>query len=97
MRTSHQDSIWIRCPCCENKTRAKVYENTVLINFPLFCPKCKKEYIISVAKMEIEQLDQLNYIHDIMGTEFIYRETNGIQELVLVLEFPSDELFGDNK
>lgn len=47
--------------------------------------------------MEIEQLDQLNYIHDIMGTEFIYRETNGIQELVLVLEFPLDELYGDNE
>lgn len=40
--------------------------------------------------MEIEQLDQLNYIYDIMGTEYIYRETNEIQKLVFVLEFPSD-------
>ena len=27
-----------------SKTRTKVYEETVLLNFPLYCPKCKKEY-----------------------------------------------------
>lgn len=31
---------FIRCPICGNKTRDKVREDTILKNFPLFCPKC---------------------------------------------------------
>ena len=27
--------FWVRCPSCGNKTRIKVYEDTVLLNFPL--------------------------------------------------------------
>ena len=42
-------SEWIRCPVCGNKTRDKMRENTVLENFPLFCPKCKRETLISVT------------------------------------------------
>ena len=34
---------FIRCPVCGNKTRDKIREDTVLKNFPLFCPKCKSE------------------------------------------------------
>ena len=49
MRKTNQDSLWIRCPTCNSKTRTKVYEDTVLLNFPLFCPKCKKEYVINVV------------------------------------------------
>ncbi len=47
------NSLWIRCPLCGNKTRTKVYEETVLVNFPLFCPKCKKEFLIDVAKFKM--------------------------------------------
>ena len=25
--------LWVRCPSCGNKTRIKVYEDTVLLNF----------------------------------------------------------------
>lgn len=32
---------WVRCPVCHSKTRTKICENTVLIQFPLYCPKCK--------------------------------------------------------
>lgn len=39
---------WIRCPICTNKTRVKMREDTILVNFPLFCPKCKKETLINV-------------------------------------------------
>ena len=35
---------WIHCPTCGNKTRTKVNPDTVLKRFPLFCPKCGKEY-----------------------------------------------------
>lgn len=34
---------WVRCPICGNKTRDRLREDTVLINYPLYCPKCKQE------------------------------------------------------
>ena len=37
---------WILCPICGNKTHAKMREGTVLLNFPLYCPKCKQETLI---------------------------------------------------
>jgi len=44
---------WILCPICNNKTRTKIREDTVLENFPLFCPKCKKESVVMVRKSKI--------------------------------------------
>lgn len=40
---------WVLCPICNNKTRIKVRPDTVLENFPLFCPKCKKETIMIIS------------------------------------------------
>ena len=37
---------WISCPKCHKRTRVKVYENTVMVHFPLFCHWCKTEFII---------------------------------------------------
>ena len=42
---------WILCPVCGSKTRLKIREDTVLENFPLYCPKCKQETLINVRKM----------------------------------------------
>ncbi|EMS76400.1 conjugative transposon protein [Enterococcus durans IPLA 655] len=39
---------WVLCPICRNKTRLKIREDTELKNFPLYCPKCKQETLISV-------------------------------------------------
>lgn len=39
---------WVLCPICGNKTRTRILENTELVNFPLFCPKCRNETIINV-------------------------------------------------
>lgn len=44
---------WLLCPICGNKTRDKIREDTVLKNFPLFCPKCKQETIINVKQMNM--------------------------------------------
>ena len=44
---------WLLCPVCDNKTKNKIREDTVLENFPLYCPKCKKETVISLNQMEI--------------------------------------------
>lgn len=46
-------SLWIRCPICDGKTRTKVYSDTVLLNFPLYCPKCKKEIQINVVQLKM--------------------------------------------
>ena len=43
----------ILCPVCGNKTRTMIQENTEMRNFPLYCPKCKKETIINVQDMKI--------------------------------------------
>ena len=40
-------------PAFIRKTRVQVFYNTVLRNFPLFCPKCKLTHIIDVEKLEI--------------------------------------------
>lgn len=44
---------FIRCPICGNKTRDKVREDTILKNFPLFCPKYKSECLIDVEQFNI--------------------------------------------
>lgn len=46
-------SLWVRCPFCGGKTRTKVYENTVLLKFPLYCPKCKKEIRVDVVQLKM--------------------------------------------
>ena len=45
--------MWLLCPVCNNKTRTMVREETVLVNFPLFCPKCKQETLINVQHMNM--------------------------------------------
>lgn len=41
------------CPICNNKTRTKLREDTVLLNFLLFCPKCKQETLVNVQNMNM--------------------------------------------
>ena len=50
---------WILCPECRGKTRTQIREDTVLKNFPLFCPKCKKTFLISARNCEIEWIGQM--------------------------------------
>lgn len=47
---------WLKCPICECKTRVQIRPDTVLENFPLFCPRCKKESIICVKDMNVSVL-----------------------------------------
>ncbi len=51
-------SRWIRCPICSGKTRTKVYEDTVLLRFPLYCPKCKTEVKIDVMRFEMTRSEE---------------------------------------
>lgn len=44
---------WIRCPVCVSKTRDKIRVDTAMKNFPVFCPKCKREVLIDVEQFQI--------------------------------------------
>lgn len=47
------ETEWLLCPVCGNKTRDRIRSDTVLINYPLYCPKCKQETLISVKQLKI--------------------------------------------
>lgn len=49
---------WICCPVCGNKTRTRVRKDTVLMNFPLYCPKCKQESLIEVENLKIKVIKE---------------------------------------
>lgn len=44
---------WVPCPICNEITEIKVFEDTVLVKFPLYCPKCKHETVINVVKLKM--------------------------------------------
>ena len=46
-------SVWLRCPKCGSKTRDKILPQTIMINYPLYCPKCKRELRVSVKNRSI--------------------------------------------
>ena len=47
------DSEWVPCPKCGGRTHTKICEDTVLVNFPLYCPKCKKVTRINAVQMKM--------------------------------------------
>lgn len=47
------ENNWILCPICRNKARIKIRGDTVLENFPLYCPKCKQENLIRAYQLNI--------------------------------------------
>ena len=58
-------SEWIICPICGNKTRNQIRDDTVLLNFPLYCPKCKQETLIEAKYLKvtvIDNRDKLNIV-----------------------------------
>lgn len=51
-------SKWIKCPVCGNKTRDKIQEDTIMRNFPLYCPKCKNESLINVETLNVQVVNK---------------------------------------
>jgi len=51
-------ALWVRCPFCDSKTKTKVYPETVLLNFPLYCPKCKREIKVNVVQLKMVISDE---------------------------------------
>ncbi len=54
---TQRKTTWVYCPVCGQKTRVKVTEDTVLIRFPLFCPKCKEEHLVNIIHRDVVVLD----------------------------------------
>lgn len=52
-----EESLWIQCPVCHKRTRTKVYPDTIMTRFPLYCRNCKKEYRIDVIKLRMTLSD----------------------------------------
>ncbi|MBM6925478.1 conjugal transfer protein [Flavonifractor sp. An82] len=46
-------SYWLRCPVCGERSKTKVYADTVLVRFPLYCPRCKKECRVDVVQLKM--------------------------------------------
>jgi Zn-finger nucleic acid-binding protein len=44
---------WILCPICGSKIRNKVTKDTILINYPLYCPKCRQETLIEAKNLQV--------------------------------------------
>ena len=44
---------WAHCPVCKNKTRDRIRDDTVLKNYPLYCPKCKQETLIEAKNLKV--------------------------------------------
>lgn len=49
---------WILCPVCGDKTRDKIRSDTILINYPLYCPKCKQESLITIKDFKVTVLKE---------------------------------------
>lgn len=45
---------WVLCPACGSKTRVQLLSETELKSFPLFCPKCKREFVIDAKGFSVE-------------------------------------------
>ena len=50
---------WIRCPICGRKTRDRIREDTILKNYPLYCPKCKQESLIDAENLQVTVIKEL--------------------------------------
>lgn len=60
---------WILCPVCGNKTRDRIREDTVIRNFPLYCPKCKQETLIEAEHLRINVVMKSDELSDLQQAE----------------------------
>lgn len=53
-----ENKEWVICPNCGGKTRTCIRNDTILIKFPLYCPKCRREFLITVSKNKITEMSE---------------------------------------
>ena len=54
MQNNQSRTGFLLCPHCGRKTRTMIREDTELIRFPLFCPKCRYECVVTFKKGNLE-------------------------------------------
>lgn len=52
------ETEWILCPICDGKTRDKIRKDTIMKNYPVFCPKCKREILINVENYNVTEIQE---------------------------------------
>lgn len=52
--------FFIRCPVCGEKTRTKIRDDSILIRYLLYCPKCKAEFLVNIRNNSITILKRLD-------------------------------------
>ncbi len=75
-----KEAQWVHCPICGSKTKTKIYEDTILIRFPLYCPVCKRETRID-AKVDKQKTSKP------FGFEVFSGGVGGIRTLDTVLPY----------
>ena len=40
---------WVGCPACGNKKIKRIRRDTQARNLPLYCRKCKREYLVEIT------------------------------------------------
>lgn len=67
------ESIFVCYPLCGGKTRVKLLPETVLQNYPLFCPKCKQEVIISAEHLQVSVMkEEREFIQTVVTKKYYY-------------------------
>ena len=52
-----KESRIVHCPECGHETDIRVFEDTLLLNFPLYCPYCGKHLMVDIMKFKIARSD----------------------------------------
>lgn len=53
MKNKEQKEYWIPCPVCKELSDIKVYEDTVILKFPFYCPKCNQKSTVNVVRLRM--------------------------------------------
>ena len=72
------NSEWVCCPVCGNKTRDKIRKDTVLVHYPLYCPKCKRETLINAKKLHITVIKEPDAQTQSRGTCEIFHRSSAL-------------------
>ena len=53
-----REERWLLCPLCGGKTRSRVRADTILVRYPLYCPKCRRETLVQVQQFHMTVLKE---------------------------------------
>lgn len=48
---------FVCCPNCGALTTTGIYKDTVLINYPLYCPECQTETLINIIRLQMTKIE----------------------------------------